>query len=224
MWKSKKVVLIAALAIAVLVGCIAGVTFAQTGNGNDTQPQAKYEALLDRVSQIYQQNTGVTIDAQQLKDAFTQAQTDMQTEALKSWLQNMVSEGKITQEQADQYLQWWQSKPNIQMPGPCGGGEGMMWGRSHDCWNGGPPTTPETPSSNPPESFISYHVGDVYRQAGKVGAIRREAVSSNVKGGGRASPLSPPIKMKHPTATGGASFFPQKLIITVEQPLLCSQE
>jgi len=150
MWRNKKVVLLVALATALLIGSIAGVTFAQTGSGDDSQAKTQYEAVLDKVSQIYQQNTGVAIDAQQLKTAFAQAQKEMQNEALQSWLQNLVSEGKITQEQADQYLQWWQSRPDTLLPntpllGPRGG-TGMMWGRGHGCW-GGPYTSSEPPGS-----------------------------------------------------------------------------
>jgi hypothetical protein len=140
--KNKKVVLLAALVIAVVLGSIAGgVTFAQTGSGDDSQAKTQSEAFLDKVSQIYQQNTGVAIDAQQLKAAFAQAQKETQNEALQSWLQNLVTEGKITQEQADQYLHWWQSRPDTPLLGPRGGG--MMWGRGHGCW-GGPPTAPES--------------------------------------------------------------------------------
>ena len=147
MWRNKKVILLVALATALLIGSIAGVTFAQTGSGDDSQAKTQYEAVLDKVSQIYQQNTGVAIDVQQLKDAFAQAQTEMQDEALQSWIENLVSEGKITQEQADQYLQWWQSRPDTLLPNTPllepRGGAGMMGGRGHDCW-GGPFTPPET--------------------------------------------------------------------------------
>ena len=141
MWKNKKVVLLVALATTVLIGSIAGVTLAQTGSGDDSQAKTQYEAFLDKVSQIYQQNTGVAIDAQQLKTAVAQAQKEMQNEALQSWLQNLVTESKITQPQADQYLQWWQSRPDTPLLGP--GGGGMMWGRGHGC-RGGPFTPPET--------------------------------------------------------------------------------
>lgn len=145
MWKNKKVVLLAALAVAAIIGSVAaGVTLAQSGGGNETQANTQYEALLNKVATIYQQNTGVTIDPQQLETAFTQAQTEMQNEALQSRLQNMVTQGTITQEQADQYLQWWQSKPNtplLELPR----GEGMMMrGGGHNCW-GGNETVPEIP-------------------------------------------------------------------------------
>jgi ABC-type glycerol-3-phosphate transport system substrate-binding protein len=143
-WKNKKVVLLAALAIAMLIGSVAaGVTLAQSGSGNETQANTRYEALLNKVATIYQQNTGVTIDPQQLETAFTQAQTEMQNEALQSRLQDLVTQGTITQAQADQYLQWWQSKPNtplLELPR----GGGMMGGRGHNCW-GGNETIPEIP-------------------------------------------------------------------------------
>jgi hypothetical protein len=147
MWRNKKVILLAALATALLIGSIAGVTLAQTGSSDESQSDTQYGAFLEKVSEIYQENTGVAIDVQQLKTAFAQAQTEMQNEALQSWLQNLVSEGKITQEQADQYLQWWQSRPDTLLPNTPllepRGGAGMMGGRGHDCW-GGPFTPPET--------------------------------------------------------------------------------
>jgi hypothetical protein len=145
-WKRKKVVLLVAVAVAVLIaGVVAGVTLAQSGNGNQTQANTKYQELLNKVATIYQQNTGVTIDPQQLETAFAQAQNEMQNEALQTWLQNLVTQGKLTQTQADQYLQWWQSRPNTPLLG-LPRGEGMMWGRGHGCW-GGNYTIPETPGS-----------------------------------------------------------------------------
>jgi len=85
----------------------------------------------------------------------------MRDEALDNYLKNLVDEGKITQEQADQYKSWWQSKPDIgqdmeQCPGmpPAGpferfGGHGFQGGMG---WGEGqtPPseqsTTPSTSS------------------------------------------------------------------------------
>ena len=147
MWKNKKVVILVALAVAVLIGSIAaGVAFAQSGSGNETQTNTRYEALLNKVATIYQQNTGVTIDPQQLETAFTQAQKEMQNEALQTWLQNLVTQGEITQAQADQYLQWWQSKPNTPLLELPREGGMMMKGGGHGCW-GGNETIPEIPGS-----------------------------------------------------------------------------
>ena len=112
MWRSKKLIIVAVLTAMMLTGIIGGVALA-ADNGDDSEPEAKYEALLDRVCEIYQENTGVTIDQEALKDAFAQAQSEMQTEALETWLQSLVEEGEITQAQADEYLDWWQAKPDV---------------------------------------------------------------------------------------------------------------
>ncbi len=103
MWKSKKFILIAVLVALVLVGSLAGVAFAQTGSASD----GSGKTLLARVAAI------LGIDQQKVEDAFAQAQSEMQEEALDSYLKNLVDQGKITQEQADQYKKWWQSRPDM---------------------------------------------------------------------------------------------------------------
>jgi hypothetical protein len=113
MWRSKKFIIVTVLAI-VLVGATVGVVLAaDNGDEDGSLPEAPPEALLDRVCAIYQENTGNDIDPQQLKDAFAQASSEMRNEALQSRLQNLVDQGKITQEQANQYLEWWESKPDF---------------------------------------------------------------------------------------------------------------
>jgi len=107
MWRSKKFIVVAVLAAVILSGTIGGVVLAT--NGDEIEP----EALLDRVCEIYQENTGVAIDQEALKDAFAQAQSEMQIEALETRLQSLVEEGEITQAQADEYLDWWQAKPDV---------------------------------------------------------------------------------------------------------------
>ena len=107
MWRSKKFIVVAVLAAVILSGTIGGVVLAT--NGDEIEP----EALLDRVCEIYQENTGVAIDQEALTDAFAQAQSEMQIEALETRLQSLVEEGEITQAQADEYLDWWQAKPDV---------------------------------------------------------------------------------------------------------------
>ncbi len=102
MWRSKKLIIAAVLATVLVAGSIGGIVLAQE-NGDDSQP----ETLLARVAEI------LGIDQQKVEDAFAQAQSDMQTEALRNRLQNLVDQGKITQGEADQYLEWWQSKPDV---------------------------------------------------------------------------------------------------------------
>jgi hypothetical protein len=116
---NKKSIIIAISVAVLLVGSIAGMVLAQ-GNNENGQSQPQGEDLLAKVCTIYQQNTGVAIDETALKTAFTQAQNELQLAHEKAQLQNMVEQGKITQDQADKYLNWWQSRPN--MPFGFGGG------------------------------------------------------------------------------------------------------
>jgi polyhydroxyalkanoate synthesis regulator phasin len=100
---------------------------------DQTAPSDRYQALLDRACAIYQESTGVAIDSEQLKNALDQAQGELQEEALETRIQKLVDEGKITQEEADNYLEWWQSRPDIEVPlpglGGPGHGGGMMQAR-----------------------------------------------------------------------------------------------
>ena len=117
MWRSKKFIIIAVLAVVALAGSIGGVVLAQTGD-EDNSPQAQQQALMEKVCAIYQQNTGVAIDSAELQKAFDQVQSEMRQEAQDKFLQSLVDEGKITQEQADQYKAWLEAKPDIPLLGP----------------------------------------------------------------------------------------------------------
>ncbi len=108
MWRSKKFIVIGLIATVLLVGSIGGIALAQTEDGEDSQPGG----ILERVAAILVDD-GVNITPEQLKDAFSQAQSDMRAEAMQTRLQNLVDQGKITQEEADEYQQWLQSKPDM---------------------------------------------------------------------------------------------------------------
>ena len=118
MKRSRKLVVVGVVAAAVLLaGTIGGVVLAQSngatgGSGN---------TLLARVATI------LGIDQQKLQDAFTQAEKDMRQEALSNRLKSLVDQGKITQDQADQWKTWLDSKPD--MPSGLGGlGQGKFRG------------------------------------------------------------------------------------------------
>ena len=112
MWRSKKFIAGVVLAVMLLAGSIGGVALAADNEDND-QSGTPFGTLWDKVSVIYEQKTGVALDQEALKDAFAQAQSELRTEALQSRLQDLVGQGKITQEQADQYLKWQQEKPDF---------------------------------------------------------------------------------------------------------------
>ena len=149
MWKSKKFFLIMALVIVALVGGTTGAVMAATGDGAEiqaeTEGETQREALLDRICEIYEENTGVAIDPDQLQGAFNQARDEMREQALENRLQALVDEGKITQDEADQLLEWWQSKPDVELQGLMGGhfGGRMMGGGGFHHW-GAPPCGPDT--------------------------------------------------------------------------------
>ena len=126
MWRSKKLITVAVLAAVVLAGSIGGVVLA-ADNGDDSQPEAKCGALLDRVCEIYEEATGVTIDQEALKDAFTQARSELHPEGMpkcgdvtpedmSSRLDTLLAEGNITQEQYDKMKARIESMPD-EMPG-----------------------------------------------------------------------------------------------------------
>lgn len=87
-----------------------------------SQPADRYRLLLDKACAIYQDNTGVAIDVEQLQNALHEARSELREEALESWLQKLVEDGNITQGEADEYLAWWQSRPDIDLPLPGLGG------------------------------------------------------------------------------------------------------
>jgi hypothetical protein len=78
MWRSKKFIVITALLVVIMVGgAIGGITYARADNENDNTPQGRHGALLSRVCEIYAENTGVTIDQEQLENAFNQAHQEL---------------------------------------------------------------------------------------------------------------------------------------------------
>jgi uncharacterized membrane protein len=148
MWRLKWLVMAVLLPILLVGGIAGGVVAAADNTSNNTGDQSqttdRYQALLDRVCAIYEENTGVAIDSEQLKEAFDQAMKEEQDKAMESWLQNLVDESKITQEEADQYLEWWQAKPDVTLPGPgdFAFGGGMEHGRGFG-HGGGPCSVPD---------------------------------------------------------------------------------
>jgi len=106
MWRKKKFLIIALIATVVLAGSIGGVIIAQAAEGTTgtaTQPKT----ILARVAEI------LGIDQTKLEAAVKQAQSEAATDALKNRLQALVNAGTITQAQADEYLKWMQSKPDM---------------------------------------------------------------------------------------------------------------
>ena len=82
MWRSKKFILIATLAVVVLAGSIGGVVFAHDENGTDGKNEACREALLNNVCDHLNSLEGMCIEItpEQLKAAFADARSQMPDE------------------------------------------------------------------------------------------------------------------------------------------------
>jgi hypothetical protein len=65
------------------------------------------------------------LDEAKVQAAFNQAARDIQNEAQQQKLERMVAQGRLTQEQADQIKQWYQSRPEALSPGFPFGGRGF---------------------------------------------------------------------------------------------------
>ena len=105
---SKKVkILISALVLTLLL-TVSGITMVMAEGEEETAPppEATAKGLLERVADILE------IDQEDLIDAFKQAQQEMKEEAFINRLNQAVAEGRITQEQADEIIGWWELRPD----------------------------------------------------------------------------------------------------------------
>ena len=103
---SKKLIIGVVLAIVLLLGTLGGVVLADDTDSN--QPTT----MLNRVAEILV-GKGINITSEQLQEAFTQARDEIRDEALQNRLQKLEEEGKITPEQATQYREWQESRPDM---------------------------------------------------------------------------------------------------------------
>ena len=107
MWRSKKFVNGVAVIVVLILGSLGGIALA-ADNGGGSQSKT----LLDRVAEILV-DKGVDITSDQLQEAFNEARSQMQDEALDNYLEKLVNDGRITQEQANRYKAWLQARPDM---------------------------------------------------------------------------------------------------------------
>lgn len=113
MWRSKKFILTALLTVVVLGGALGGYAVASADDEDTSPPPAEGINLLDRVAEIYEENTGVAIDSEELQKAFNEARSEIATEARNRLHKRLVEEGVLTQEQLDELEQWLESRPDF---------------------------------------------------------------------------------------------------------------
>jgi len=97
--RTKFLLVIVGLALVLSVGLTA------TALANDDNNDGPVQTLIGKVAGI------LGLDEDQVADAFKQARQEMQDEAFEQRLQKAVESGSISEEEADQVLEWWQNKP-----------------------------------------------------------------------------------------------------------------
>jgi len=102
MLRKRKFIIMLLGAVLIIAASIGGVAMAQDSEDN-TQP----DSLMGRVANI------LGIDQQTVEDAFEQAQAEMREAALDRYLQKLVDEGKINQEEAAEYKTWLENRPDM---------------------------------------------------------------------------------------------------------------
>ncbi len=113
MFKRKKFIIAAALAAVVLAATFGGVALA--ANGDDDTPRPAQTQLMEKVAEIYQQNTGIALDTEALQQSFIQAQQQLGTQARQQLEQRLIDEGIVTQEQLDALQAWLEARPNARL-------------------------------------------------------------------------------------------------------------
>ncbi len=88
------------VAALMALGLAGGVVMAQEADGD-----SPIRSFASRVAAI------LGIEETRVQDAMEQARSEMFSERLQSRLDEMVASGRITQEQADEYKTWIESRP-----------------------------------------------------------------------------------------------------------------
>ncbi len=122
----RKWIVISALTALLLTGAIAGTAFAQSESDDDSTVSRFVEILAGKLG----------IGQEELQTAVDETREELQAERKAAWEQQlrdklaaMVEEGKITQEQADAYLDRYLGTPEL---GPGDGrGKKFGFGRGH---------------------------------------------------------------------------------------------
>ena len=131
-------IVVSVLAAVLSVGAIMGTAFAQTddsdGDGDDSSSVSRFvEVLADKLD----------IGEEELQSAIDETREELRAEfeagaeaKLIAKLDEMVAAGKLTQEQADEYLSWYRDRPDGVKGFGAARGKGFP-GRGHHARRGG---------------------------------------------------------------------------------------
>lgn len=129
MTKNKKIIAGVVLVVVLLAGGLFGGVVLAADNGEEGTTGVR-DAMWEKVGELYLEKTGTSLDQEALSASFKEAMGDVRENArqkradgddetvrelpsMQDRLQKMVENGKITQEQADEYLQWWNARPEV---------------------------------------------------------------------------------------------------------------
>ena len=108
--------LLAIVAVGILAaGLGVGAVFASGGLSDGDSPKSTF---ISKVASILE------LDEDTVSDAFEQASSEMADEKVEAMLDAKVEKGLITQEEADEYLEWFQDRPDDAFPMFKRGGHG----------------------------------------------------------------------------------------------------
>ena len=106
----RKWIVATALAALLLTGAITGTALAQTDSSDERSVSRFVELLAGKLG----------IGEEELQTAVDETHEELQAERKAAWeqqlrdkLDGMVEEGRITQEQADEYMEWYLNPPSI---------------------------------------------------------------------------------------------------------------
>jgi len=112
MWSTKKFIIAMVVAAVLAIVSVGGVVLAQdNGDEDGTQPEAQHAALLERICEIYEDNTGTAINAEELQNAFAEAQSEMRAAAMEARLAKMVENGVLDETKAQELQEWLEAMP-----------------------------------------------------------------------------------------------------------------
>ena len=104
---SKRMKALIAVVVAILVLTVGGTAVVMAQDEPTPTPEAGANGLLARVAEI------LDIPQEDLTSAFKQAQQEIRQETFLRFLDKAVEEERITQEEADEYLEWWEQRPEV---------------------------------------------------------------------------------------------------------------
>jgi hypothetical protein len=118
MKKYMKVGLIALAAVTALSFGFTAIAAAQSTDGVVTDKEGPGQMFVGKLADI------LGLDEGQVSDAVQQARQEMREECQQQRLQNAIDEGLITDAEAEQIEEWWDSRPEAMQKLGAGGGFG----------------------------------------------------------------------------------------------------